>query len=309
MMPYLLLFIASVLLTYIVRRFAMYCSIMDVPNERSSHTVAVPRGGGVAIITVFYTGLFYFRHIIDQNLFDALWCALPVAAVSLADDIWGVPARIRLVIQTAAAVGALYLLGGIHAVGGWAFAFFALVWIVWMTNLYNFLDGIDGYAASQAVSVGLGMAWLFGMPLGGVIAAASLGFLLFNWQKASIFMGDVGSATLGFMFGALMISDRHEGHMYLWLVMLSLFWFDATVTLLRRWRNGEHLFTAHRKHAYQRLVQSGWSHQKVTILALIFNLCFLILMVNWNAPQIIFFLNLAALLGMMYMIDRKKGFE
>ena len=201
-MIYIGLFLLSVVLTYAIRAYANKKAIFDVPNERSSHSVPTPRGGGLAIMLVFYTGLIYFQESIDSTLFYALLCSLPVALISILDDLFTLSSSIRFLVQSVSAGMALYFLGGVSSIDfilfelhGWWLNIIAFFTIVWLTNLYNFLDGIDGYAGSEAVMVGLGLFVFFHNPLGLVILAASLGFLLFNWHKASIFMGDVGSAT------------------------------------------------------------------------------------------------------------------
>lgn len=314
-MIYFTLFIVSAILTYTIRVAALKKSVMDIPNERSSHTVPTPRGGGAAIIMVFYMGLFYFHESIDTKLFYALLCGLPIALIGLMDDIVTLSSKIRFLIQSISAGTALYFLGGVthmdfilFELQGWwlnVTAFFAMVWL---TNLYNFLDGIDGYAGSEAVIVGLGLFLLFHNPLGLVIVAASLGFLMFNWHQASIFMGDVGSTTLGFIFAVFVFYDTGDGSIYTWLVLLSLFWFDATLTLIRRYLNGERISQAHKKHGYQRLVQSGWPHDKVVWYALIFNLIFVGLLYYVDNVLIVFLLNMIALVGIIKFIDIRKGF-
>lgn len=315
-MLYLAFFVLSALLTYGVRAYARYRHILDIPNHRSSHVIPTPRGGGIAIIVVFYIGVLYFKDTIDTQFLYALFSSLPVAVISLLDDIVSVSSKIRLLVQSFSALLVLYFLEGVDTVDllffevhSWWLNFVAFIFILWVTNLYNFLDGIDGYAASQAVLVGLGIALIFGNPLGGVITAASLGFLLFNWQKASIFMGDVGSATLGFIFAVFVLSDIDTGNIYIWSILLSLFWFDATVTLIRRYRNKENLTHAHRKHAYQRLVQSGWSHQRVVIFSIAFNLVFLLLLFFYDKVLFIFAINIVALCSILYYIDKKKSFR
>ena len=315
-MIYLALFVLSALLTYGVRAYARQKEILDIPNHRSSHDMPIPRGGGVAIILVFYIGLIYFREMVDTQFFYALLCALPIVIISLLDDMMGISSKVRLLIQGFSAMSALYFLGGIDSIDfllievqGWWLNLVAFVFILWLTNLYNFLDGIDGYAASQAMLVGLGIILIFNNPLGGVIIAGSLGFLIFNWQKASIFMGDVGSATLGFIFALFVLSDTGNGSIYIWSILLSLFWFDATVTLIRRYRNGEKITQAHKKHAYQRLVQAGWSHQRVVGFAIGFNLIFLLLLYFSDLLLTLFIVNLAVLYGILHYIDSKKSFR
>jgi len=314
-MIYIGLFLFSILLTYTIKVYAINKNVLDIPNKRSSHSRPTPKGGGLAIIAVFYIGLFYFKASVDSNLFYALLCAIPIAAISLLDDILNLSSKVRFFIQSTSALIALYMLGGVFYIDmiifefqGWWLNILAFFAIVWLTNLYNFLDGIDGYAGSEAVIVGLGIFVFFHNPLGLVIVAASLGFLIFNWHKASLFMGDVGSATLGFIFGVFVFYDTSEGNIYIWLVLLSLFWFDATVTLIRRYKNGEIITQAHKKHAYQRLTQYGWRHDKVVLFALAFNLIFFVLLYFVENVLIVFALNIIFLYSIVKLIDSKKSF-
>lgn len=314
-MIYIGLFFLSVMLTYAIKAYATKKAILDIPNERSSHSRPTPRGGGLAIVIVFFIGLLYFKESTDSKLFYALLCATPIAFISLLDDIFTLSSKIRFFIQSVFAGIALYFLGGVSSIDfilfeihGWWINVIAFLSIVWLTNLYNFLDGIDGYAASEAVMVGLGIFLFFHNPLGLVIVAASLGFLLFNWHQASIFMGDIGSTTLGFIFAIFVFYDTSHGSIYVWLVLLSLFWFDATLTLIRRYRNGESITQAHKKHAYQRLTQSGWSHDKVVWFALGFNLIFFVLLYFVENVLMVFIINIITLYTIVKLIDSKKSF-
>lgn len=315
-MIYISLFLLSMVLTYGIRAYANKKAFFDIPNERSSHLTPVPRGGGLAIIIVFYIGLIYFQESIDSKLFYALLCAIPIVLVSFMDDVFIVSSKIRFLVQSASAGMALYFLGGVSSIDlvlfelhGWWLNMIAFIAIIWLTNLYNFLDGIDGYAGSEAVMVGSGLFVFFHNPLGLVIVAASLGFLFFNWDKASIFMGDVGSATLGFIFAVFVFYDTGGGSIYIWLILLSLFWFDATLTLIRRYRNGEIITQAHKKHAYQRLTQSGWSHSRVVLFSIIFNLIFFVLLYSVENVLIVFILNIIVLYVIMKLIDAKKALK
>ena len=314
-MIYIGLFLVSVALTYAIKRYAEKKAVLDIPNERSSHATPTPKGGGLAIIVVVYIGLCYFQESIDSTLFYALLCAIPIAVISLLDDILTLSSKIRFFVQSVSASMALYFLEGVFSIDfilfelhGWWVNVIAFMAIVWLTNLYNFLDGIDGYAGSEALIVGLGLSVFFDNLLGLVIIAASLGFLLFNWHKASIFMGDVGSATLGFIFAIFVLHDTSQGNIYIWLVLLSLFWFDATLTLIRRYKNGENITQAHKKHAYQRLTQYGWSHDKVVWFALAFNLIFFVLLYLVENLLIVFILNMMTLYIIIKLIDSKKSF-
>ncbi len=314
-MFYLILFLLSICLTYTIKVIAEQKSIMDIPNDRSAHTRPTPRGGGLAIIIIFYIGLFYLRDSVEPRLFYALLFALPVAIIGILDDFFTLSSKVRLLVQSISAILALYFLGGVNEIDFGIFVFqgawvniLAFISILWVTNLYNFIDGIDGYAGSQALIIGLALFLLFSNPLGLVIVASSLGFLVFNWNRASIFMGDVGSATLGFIFAIFIFYDTSHGNIFIWLILLSLLWVDTTVTLIRRWRNGEAITQGHNKHAYQRLVQSGWSHSKVSLYALIFNMFFLILLLIQEHRSITLGVNLCILTLIYIGIEHKKRF-
>jgi len=315
-----IVFLAALLLTLLIRYIANKKELLDHPNERSSHTIPTPKGGGLAIMIAFYAGLafLYLQDDIGYELFFALLSALPVIIISLLDDIYHLSARIRLGVQFGSAAAALYFLDGVEMLSLGSFSLsgiwlnlVALLGIIWMTNLYNFLDGIDGYAGSEALFAGAAAYLLFGSETALLVAAAAAGFLLLNWHKASIFMGDVGSAPLGFIFAVLMLYDADTPHFLGWMMLLSLFWFDATLTLLRRMKKGEKLSQPHKKHAYQRLNQAGFSHDKVVMLAMGLNL--LIFAALYFTPEKSYLYLFLALLVLLYSltkrIDSKKAFD
>lgn len=313
-------FALSVSLTLIVRFYTRKKALLDHPNERSSHMLPTPKGGGLAIIISFFSILSYlfFNDAFDPYLFYPLLCALPVVLISLIDDLYPLSAGIRLSVQLVSATAALFLLGGVNTIemglfslqGSWVNGI-ALIAILWLTNLYNFLDGIDGYAGSEAVFAGTGAYLLFSNEIGILIAAAACGFLLFNWHKASIFMGDVGSAPLGFIFAVLALHDASGPDFPAWIVLLSLFWFDATLTLWRRLKNGEKLSEAHKKHAYQRLHQAGFSHERVVLSGMGINA--IIFGMLWLAGETYYWLVLLAAVWLLWLaikyVDSKKAFR
>jgi Fuc2NAc and GlcNAc transferase len=275
-------FLLSALLTWAIKYYAIHKDIFDHPNERSSHTLPTPRGGGLAIVITFYisAGFLYSKGFLDPKLFYAFCSAFPLLVVSLLDDLFTLGSKIRLMAQLLSSILALYALGGVSTISlyfielnGWWLTFPIVLAMIWLINLYNFLDGIDGYAGSEAIFLGFAVAILFGYDIGYLIALSVFGFLLFNWQKAKIFMGDIGSTFLGFIFAVLMIHSLNNGEsLYSWLIILGLFWVDATLTLIRRAQNGESLSQAHRKHAYQRITQAGWSHQKTVLIGMGINI-------------------------------------
>lgn len=316
------LFLFSILLTWGVKVYAIQKAILDHPNERSSHTLPTPRGGGLAIVLTFYlgTGYLYATNTLDSNLFYAFISALPLLIVSLLDDLYTLGSKIRMIAQLLASILALSSLGGIETISlyfvelhGWWLNIPILFGMIWLINLYNFLDGIDGYAGSEAIFLGVATALIFGYDIGWIVAAGALGFLLFNWQKAKIFMGDIGSTFLGFIFAVLMIYSLNNGEsLYSWLIILGLFWVDATLTLIRRAQNGESLSQAHRKHAYQRITQAGWSHQKTVLMGMGINCIGIIpIFLLQTSPYLILYsiIYILALYLIIRFIDKVKPFS
>jgi Fuc2NAc and GlcNAc transferase len=230
---------------------------------------------------------------------------------------------IRIIAQMISVALALFFLGGMHSVGfGFTEISLPFLWtplaflgIIWMINLYNFMDGIDGFAAMETVFISLFLFLFAGASYNLLLLAAVLGFLIWNWPKAKIYMGDTGSTLIGFTIGVLLVRYQNTGQMNLFvgLIPLSIFWFDASLTLFRRWRNGEKLSEAHKKHAYQRLVQSGFSHQKVVIYSIVVNLILFALAYGafvWPKFVLVFFgVVILMLYGITRWIDKRKAFE
>lgn len=289
-------FVASLVLTGLVRSYALRRALLDVPNERSSHTVPTPRGGGLAMVVIFLATVVVLGAwgVLGGAVAAALaGGGAAVAAIGWLDDHRPVPAAWRALVHAAAAGWALYWLGGmpamrlggaVAALGGWG-TMLALLGIVWLTNLYNFMDGIDGLAGVEAVTVGggaallLGSAGQWGLALAAaVVAAAALGFLVWNWPPARIFMGDVGSGLLGYTFGVMAVAGERGGALpvFVWVILLAVFVGDATYTLFKRIVDGERWYTAHRSHAYQRAVQVGMPHRRVTLTVLLLNVTVLL---------------------------------
>jgi Fuc2NAc and GlcNAc transferase len=276
--------LGAALLTGAIRRGAVRRGMLDRPNERSSHTVPTPRGGGLAIVivTVLATaagiGLGWIPARIGLALLPGY---LLIAWIGWLDDRSGVPAALRLVVHLVAAAWMLLVTIGfpipvnaaaaLAGVGALAFLWIA---VAWATNLFNFMDGTDGIAASQAVFVGLAgalVASLQGAPvlslLLAVVAGGAGGFLIWNWQPAKIFMGDVGSGSLGFLLAAAPIAALGVGieALWPWVILWSAFAVDATVTLVRRALGRQRIFDAHRSHAYQILSRRWQSHARVAL--------------------------------------------
>ncbi len=255
---------------------------MDHPNERSLHETPVPKGGGLGILA----GLALSMILLPSLPNGILWATvstLMLGGISFLDDLYQLSPIIRFLLQGILAAilltqvswpTVLPVPGGpvwptvLGFVFGWLF-------IVWMTNLYNFMDGMDGFAGGMTV-FGFATLTLLGW-LGGdegffalicaSTAAAAAGFLWFNFPPAQLFMGDVGSASLGFLAAGLILWANGQALFPFWVGVLVFFpfIFDATITLVRRLLRGEHVWKPHRSHYYQRLVRTGWGHRKTVL--------------------------------------------
>lgn len=290
-------------------------------NERSSHTAPTPHGGGIAIAATWFGGLIYLyaHEMIEPTLFYALVIGVIISVVSYADDLFELSPKIRLLVQSAVAICGLVALGGLESVYFGFFTVenqiltntFAFLMILWFINLYNFLDGIDGYAGSEALFLALAGFILFGGGHFIVLAVSVLGFLVWNWHKAKIFMGDVGSTLLGYTVAIFTIHYANEAsqNLWIWIILFGVFWFDATLTLFRRYRNGEKLSQAHRKHAYQRLTQSGFSHSCVVIASMGLNIVLFWIVYLVENVFIAFILVGVILYGAVKLIDGRKRFK
>ena len=320
-MIYLILLITSFLLTYYIKNYAIKKSLVASVNERSSHTTPTPHGGGIAISITWFIGLSYLfiTNQIDIELFSALLLGIVISVISFFDDIYELSPKFRLITQSLVAISGLIFLGGFESLNFGFFEienqiitnFFAFFMIIWFINLYNFLDGINGYAGSEAVFLSLAGLLIFGGAHFGILAVAVLGFLFWNWNKAKIFMGDVGSTLLGYNIAIFTIyySNQESLNFWIWIILFSMYLFDATLTLIRRKLNGEKLTQAHKKHAYQRLTQSGWSHYKVTNYLILINIVLLSIVYFITNIFIALILALLVLIVCMKFVDNRKKFE
>jgi len=289
---FIIALVLSYILTASIRRFALQRDIIDIPNERSSHTVPTPRGGGLAIVAAFLLSVVIIAALglLSADMARALiGGGLIIALVGWMDDRQGLSPRLRSVFHFLAAAWALYCLDGFTFLNvgfadlylGWAGTIIAAIGMVWMINLYNFMDGIDGIAGGEAICAALAAGALLSLNgskglayISIALAFSAAGFLIWNWPPAKIFMGDVGSGFLGFVFAVLAIASEKSGGvpLIIWMMLLGVFVIDATVTLVRRLFNGEKLSEAHRSHVYQLAVQSGYSHRQVTSMVLLINI-------------------------------------
>jgi Fuc2NAc and GlcNAc transferase len=287
MLAWLLALSGTLILTPLLRRYLLAVRMVDHPGERRSHQRVTPRGGGLAMAAGLLLGLV----VIDAALGQTVMLAMLVLALSLLgwlDDRHDLPVRWRLLAQLAVAAWLVISVGGVtvvewagHALAWpWLWSALALPAIIWLINLHNFMDGADGLAASQGAWTGLAFGVLFfdaGLDFEAAVAlllcAVCLGFLYWNRPVARLFMGDVGSVLIGGVVAWLAITGAATGAVSIWLsiVICSVFAVDATATLGRRLVSGERWYTAHRQHAYQRLLVAGWTHQRVLLLYVMIN--------------------------------------
>jgi UDP-N-acetylmuramyl pentapeptide phosphotransferase/UDP-N-acetylglucosamine-1-phosphate transferase len=284
-------FVASFVGVSLFTRWSTDRGIFDLPNERSSHSLPTPRGGGLIIALVSLAAYVIIGLALGLSLsWGYVAGALLVAVVSWIDDLYSLPFWGRLIFHILAA-GLL-----IWDVGFWSHlsipltatditlgsgfgVLLTVVWLVWLLNAYNFMDGIDGLAALQAVISCVAwavLASLMNLPsvflFSGIVACASAGFLMHNWQPAKVFMGDVGSAFLGFTLAAMPLLARDEkwvdssGIFFAGILFVWFFVFDTVFTLFRRLVGRQRVWEAHRDHIYQKLVIDGKTHSGVALL-------------------------------------------
>jgi len=263
--------------------------LLDQPNHRSMHKTPTPRGGGLAFLVVVPVfGAFSSLMFLDIIGIVLIVTMLLWGTLGFCDDKLDLSPRVRFVIQIALAAIAIMLFGPVSQISYSDLGVISLIMpiamvlsllgYVWFVNLYNFMDGMDGLAAVQTIVAAITLAfWMHGANDLSVsficllLATACLGFLVFNWSPAKIFMGDVGSLSLGAVFAALFLYGVNNADTPI-LSFVLLFWvfiYDSGVTLLLRIKNREKVWQAHSQHHYQRLAKAGIAHDKVVILHLL----------------------------------------
>ncbi|MGE0813633.1 MAG: glycosyltransferase family 4 protein [Vicinamibacterales bacterium] len=274
---------AAWMLVRAIRDAAHERGLLDHPNERSSHAEPTPRLGGLGLLAavVGVTGAWVWWTGSDRPaLLVVLSVGSAIALVSLLDDLRGLSALSRLVVHMAAAVLTIALLGplempwplGPGAAPAVAMAV-SVLWVGGFINAFNFMDGTDGIAGLQAFVASAAWAaagWWLGRAdvavLAVAVAGATAAFLFHNWSPAGIFMGDVGSAFLGYLLAVLPLLAEPRATVWIALLPVWPFVVDTTITLIRRAARGESLMTAHRSHLYQRMTAATWTHAGVALL-------------------------------------------
>ena len=273
------------------RRWTLRRNLLDVPNDRSSHSVPTPRGGGLVIALLGLLG-----YVIVAAFFGAPFSrgyfigAILISVISWFDDLYSLPFWSRLLVHFAASIILVADVGFWTEIavpftstdvplGEYFGATVTVLWLVWFINAYNFMDGIDGIAALQAIvafSAWSLLAYLFHQPhiviFGGMLACVSAGFIVHNWQPARIFMGDVGSAYLGFTLAAMPLLALRDSSIDpgilpgIAVLVLWPFVFDTVVTVIKRAVRKQRIWEAHREHIYQKMVIEGMPHATVTTI-------------------------------------------
>jgi len=299
---FLIALISAAALTGLLRRYALASHLLDIPNARSSHNSPTPRGGGLSIVIVFLLALPFLSGLgVLAN--EAMWAIFgagaSVALMGFLDDHGHIPARWRLLVHFIGAAWGLYWLGGLPQMAlfgysfdpGWPEQILGVLYLVWLLNLYNFMDGIDGLASIEAITVCLGGAlfYLLEPDISGLWAPPAMlamtvaGFLFWNFPPAKIFMGDAGSGFLGIVLGLFSIQAVWIAPQlfWSWLILLGVFIVDATWTLFRRLLRGEKIYEAHRSHAYQYASRYYGSHKAVSLGIGVINVCWLTPLALW----------------------------
>jgi len=318
------IFFLSFILTYIIKKLASRLNVIDIPNERSSHIIPTPRGGGLSIVIAWYLGIsvLYYFNLIEKQLYFSLLCGVLLAVIGLVDDVINLSPFIRLISQIITVLAAFIFLKGIEPAQFAGFEInynyilypITIIGMVWFINLYNFLDGIDAYVSIETIFLAAAFYFFTGDLITLILAASVLGFLFWNWPKAKIFMGDVGSTQLGFIIVVLGIYFHNEAELSIlyWILLSAPFWFDATLTLYRRWRNQEKLSEAHKKHTYQRIVQAGFSHLKTDLYLILINLFIFGLVFLSIVHEFLYIPSLIIILILLFVItkqvDKRKSF-
>lgn len=283
--------LVSLVLVGVYRKLALRVGLVDVENARSSHQGVTPRGAGLVIVLLYAIGVcFYWEEaVIASKLLSLVLCPLALALVGLLDDYMALSSRSRLLIYFLLILAVIVPLGAPAYFPGRqllpvALILFSLaVMMLWLINLFNFMDGINGIAGVEVLFVLISIQFLGESalaslsPLMVIVLGAVVGFLYWNFPLGKVFMGDVGSIFLGALLGIYVLASLYDGGGMFWsyMILLGVFFVDATYTLLVRLFSGLRITQAHRSHTYQLLSRKWGSHAKVVGAMLLLNLAWL----------------------------------
>lgn len=304
LLPIFIFFILAFAMTYFMRAYALKKNIIDNPNERSSHSIPTPRGGGVAVVCSYLLALIilmYSQQLTVHIGLTLMAAGFVIALLGFLDDHGHINSMLRLAIHFLVAISVVISLGGfseVTAFNGLQLGFLAniiaVLFLVWLLNLYNFMDGINGIASVEAITTVVSMAILYyvlnttlNSDILWLLAACVFGFLLWNFPKAKIFMGDACSGFLGLTLGILALIALKENLALFcaWIICLGVFVVDATYTLIKRVLSGYKMYDAHRSHSYQILSRKWGSHTPVTLAVAAINLLWLLPLAYYTVTQ------------------------
>ncbi len=292
---YVFVFLLSFLLVVIIRQYSLSKSLLlDVPNARSAHSIPTPRGGGLSFVICFLISILFVWHhrFIESSFASALLASSVVALIGFVDDNYSLSSVLRLAVHLFVCALCVYLMGIIPGLSVHKIHLTSVVMLIvaslylgWMLNLYNFMDGIDGLASIETISICLSGTALYGfnnnlqaaIPLL-LLSAAVLGFLMLNFPPAKIFMGDVGSGFLGLVLGIFSLQAMQGStHLFVcWLIIMGVFIVDASLTLAIRLLSRKNIMLAHSSHAYQHASRIYRSHAIVALTIAFINLVWLL---------------------------------
>ncbi len=320
-------FLFSWIGSHLVRYALVSAELLDEPNERSNHEIPTPRGGGIAVMISIIGFL-----CVAGTPSTLLLAATGIAVISFMDDREGVDIKWRLLIQILAVLllflpnglvdtlfDGLIFQGLLSPIADKLLAGFLLVGFM---NLFNFMDGIDGIAGAETLSIGLGLFilsfFVSGIRVLGVegliLASAIAGFLMLNWHPAKLFLGDVGSVALGFLLGFFLLQLAAEGYWAAALILPAYYLIDGGLTFLKRLLTGQKVWEAHSQHAYQKAVRGGYSHDWVVIRIASLNVALVVLAVFASieaayAPHITAIAYAISFIGWVILLNAKKPAE
>ena len=292
-------FLLSFVLTAAARYLLLKLKILDLPNDRGMHSSIVPRGGGLAILLsllIFFLIKLNFSTEIELYIF-LIFYILIFGFVGFLDDIYSISYKPRLLFQFACVIYLILISELVDIprntevlfISGFALKLLLVIFLVWFINLYNFMDGIDGLATSQSICFFVCLAFLvsrydYQYPVGDFLIYASImcGFLLWNFHKAKIFLGDVGSSTLGILIGIYVFYflDIDIRLFYASIILMAIFIVDSSYTLIMRICRNQSFHSAHNSHAYQNFSRKLNSHSLVTSICILINFCYLFPIAN-----------------------------
>lgn len=301
--------VVTAVLTSLYRRYLLKNSLLDKPNARSSHIIPTPRGGGVVFMAVGIVYALIYGVVNEQSLYIHLSGLLATLTfLGFMDDRLNLSAKSRLLIQMVIIGLGLYLLlpTGFTLFDGflpqwllYGLLFFGLVWYV---NLYNFMDGIDGISGLQTLAIltGLSLFYFYHTPILLIFAAVTLGFLVWNFPPAKIFMGDSGSVPLGFLTGFLLVlfAGQNQQDLIIALILPLYYIMDATITLLKRIVRREKIWEAHRSHFYQMVTNADKKTHRNTVFKITF--CNVML---WGCAYGVYFIGAWALVPAVVIVS------